>query len=213
MVGLIRAKNAWFTAQNASKWSIGIVVATKYQISQSFVIHQCVCKIIHTRSLKRFCCRSSFWNNELGLPRTVEKATHVASATCRVAWRHNYLSLLLFDRKTVTASSISLLTLSSSFSNTELCLLEPWKMGTYATYPYLGYHKDRVRVTWRVMSLLHQRHLPVPSWIPTLPKLGSIIGFSQRLLWPFSPIAIKAKNNLLSSAHGHCRVFGAINSS
>ncbi len=39
-------------------------------------------------------------------------------------------------------------------------------------------------------------YLHVPSWIPTLPKLGSILGFSQRLLWPFSPIAIKAKNNL-----------------
>jgi hypothetical protein len=25
-------------------------------------------------------------------------------------------------------------------------------------------------------------YLPVPSWIPTLPKLGSILGFSQRLL-------------------------------
>ena len=23
-------------------------------------------------------------------------------------------------------------------------VLEPWKMGTYVTYPYLGYHKDRV---------------------------------------------------------------------
>jgi hypothetical protein len=45
-------------------------------------------------------------------------------------------------------------------------------------------------------------YLHVPNWIPTLPKLGSLIGFSQRLLWPFSPIAIKAKNNLLSSAHG-----------
>jgi len=45
-------------------------------------------------------------------------------------------------------------------------------------------------------------YLNVPSWIPTLPKLGSILGFSQRLLWPLSPIAIKAKNNLLSSAHG-----------
>jgi hypothetical protein len=45
-------------------------------------------------------------------------------------------------------------------------------------------------------------YLPVPSWIPTLPKLSSILGFSQRLLWPFFPIAIKAKNNLLSSAHG-----------
>jgi hypothetical protein len=41
-------------------------------------------------------------------------------------------------------------------------------------------------------------HLHVPIWIPTLPKLGSILGFSQRLLWPFSPIAIKAKNNRLS---------------
>jgi hypothetical protein len=45
-------------------------------------------------------------------------------------------------------------------------------------------------------------YLHVPSWIPTLPKIGIILGFSQRLLWPFSPIAIKAKNNLLSSAHG-----------
>ncbi len=45
-------------------------------------------------------------------------------------------------------------------------------------------------------------YLPVSSLIPTLPKLGSILGFSQRVLWPFSPIAIKAKNNLLSSAHG-----------
>ena len=33
----------------------------------------------------------------------------------------------------------------------DLSLLEPWKMGTYATYPYLGYHKDRVR------SRSHQR--------------------------------------------------------
>ena len=41
-------------------------------------------------------------------------------------------------------------------------------------------------------------YLHVPSWIPTLPKLGSILGFSQRLLWTFPPIAIKAKNNLLS---------------
>jgi hypothetical protein len=41
-------------------------------------------------------------------------------------------------------------------------------------------------------------YLHVPSWIPTLPKLGSILGFSQRLLRPFSPIDIKAKNNLLS---------------
>ncbi len=39
---------------------------------------------------------------------------------------------------------------------------------------------------------------PVSSWIPMLPKLGSILGFIQRLLWPFPPIAIKAKNNLLS---------------
>jgi hypothetical protein len=39
-------------------------------------------------------------------------------------------------------------------------------------------------------------YLHVPSWIPTLPKLGSILGFSQRLLSPFSPIAIKAKNCL-----------------
>ena len=45
-------------------------------------------------------------------------------------------------------------------------------------------------------------YLPVSSWIPTLPKLGRLIGFSQRILWPFPPIAIKAKNNLLSSAHG-----------
>jgi len=41
-------------------------------------------------------------------------------------------------------------------------------------------------------------YLHVPTWIPTLPKLGSIIGFSQRLLCSFSPIAIKAKKNLLS---------------
>jgi hypothetical protein len=45
-------------------------------------------------------------------------------------------------------------------------------------------------------------YLPVSSWIPTLPKLGSLIGFSQKILRPFSPIAIKSKNNLLSSAHG-----------
>jgi hypothetical protein len=61
------------------------------------------------------------------------------------------------------------------------------------------------------MNPIHTGYSPVPSWIPTLPKLGSILGFSQRLLRPFSPIAIKAKNNLLSLAHGHCRVFGAIN--
>ena len=41
-------------------------------------------------------------------------------------------------------------------------------------------------------------YLHIPRWIPTLPKLGSILGFSQRLLWPFSPIALKATNNLLS---------------
>ncbi len=41
-------------------------------------------------------------------------------------------------------------------------------------------------------------HLPVSGWIPTLPKLGRLLGFSQRILLPFSPIAIKAKNNLLS---------------
>ncbi len=41
-------------------------------------------------------------------------------------------------------------------------------------------------------------YLPISRWIPTLPKLGSLLGFSQRVLWPFSPIAIKAKNNLLS---------------
>ncbi len=35
-------------------------------------------------------------------------------------------------------------------------------------------------------------YLHVPSWIPTLPKLGSILGFSQRSLWPFSPIAINS---------------------
>ena len=45
-------------------------------------------------------------------------------------------------------------------------------------------------------------YLPISSWIPTLLKLGSILGFSQRILWSFSPIAIKAKNNILSSAHG-----------
>ncbi len=44
-------------------------------------------------------------------------------------------------------------------------------------------------------------YLPASNWIPTLPKLCSILGFSQRVLWPFSPIAIKAKNNRLSSAH------------
>jgi hypothetical protein len=41
-------------------------------------------------------------------------------------------------------------------------------------------------------------YLHVPSWIPMLPKLGSILRFSQRLFCPFSPIAIKVKNNLLS---------------
>ncbi len=41
-------------------------------------------------------------------------------------------------------------------------------------------------------------YLQISSWIPTPPKLGSLLGFSQRILWPFSPIAIKAKNNLLS---------------
>jgi hypothetical protein len=40
-------------------------------------------------------------------------------------------------------------------------------------------------------------YLQVSSWIPTLPKLGSILGFSQRFFLPFSPIAIKAKNYLL----------------
>ncbi len=29
-------------------------------------------------------------------------------------------------------------------------------------------------------------YLHVPRWIPTLPKLGSVLGFSQRILWPFS---------------------------
>ena len=39
----------------------------------------------------------------------------------------------------------------------------------------------------------------LPAWIPMLPKLGNVLRFSQRLLWPFSPdIAIIAKNNLLS---------------
>ena len=39
----------------------------------------------------------------------------------------------------------------------------------------------------------------LPAWIPTLPKLGNVLGFSQRLLWPFFPnIAIITKNNLLS---------------
>ncbi len=42
-------------------------------------------------------------------------------------------------------------------------------------------------------------YLPVSIWIPTLPNLGRLTGFSQRILRPFSPIAIKAKNNLLSS--------------
>ncbi len=45
-------------------------------------------------------------------------------------------------------------------------------------------------------------YLPVSSWIPMLPKLGRLIRFSQRILWPFPPIAIKAKNNILSSAQG-----------
>ena len=40
-------------------------------------------------------------------------------------------------------------------------------------------------------------YLPVTSWIPTLPKIGSILGFNQRVFWPFPPIAIKGKNNLL----------------
>jgi hypothetical protein len=53
-------------------------------------------------------------------------------------------------------------------------------------------------------------YLPVTSWIPTLPKIGSILGFSQRALRPFSPIAMKAKNNLLSYAHV-MHTFGAIN--
>ncbi len=46
----------------------------------------------------------------------------------------------------------------------------------------------------RVPQIQSARHIPpkagipipgylhVPSWIPTLPKLGSILGFSQRLL-------------------------------
>ena len=32
------------------------------------------------------------------------------------------------------------------------------------------------------MNPIHTGYSPVPSWIPTLPKLGSILGFSQRLL-------------------------------
>jgi hypothetical protein len=27
----------------------------------------------------------------------------------------------------------------------------------------------------------------LPAWIPMLPKIGYIFGFSQRLLWPFPP--------------------------
>ncbi len=45
-------------------------------------------------------------------------------------------------------------------------------------------------------------YLPLFGWIPMLSKLGSILRFSQRILWSFPPIAIKAKNNLLFSAHG-----------
>ncbi len=32
------------------------------------------------------------------------------------------------------------------------------------------------------MNPIHTGYSPVPSWIPTLPTLGSILGFSQRLL-------------------------------
>ena len=32
------------------------------------------------------------------------------------------------------------------------------------------------------MNPIHTGYSPVPSWIPTLPKLGSILGFSQILL-------------------------------
>jgi hypothetical protein len=42
----------------------------------------------------------------------------------------------------------------------------------------------------------------VPSWIPTLPKIGNILGFRQRTLQPFPLIAIKATNNLFSYAPG-----------
>jgi len=31
-------------------------------------------------------------------------------------------------------------------------------------------------------------YLRVPRWIPMLPKLGTILGCSQRLLWPFPSI-------------------------
>jgi hypothetical protein len=44
--------------------------------------------------------------------------------------------------------------------------------------PELTAPKDRIQLP--VYSLL-------PSWIPTLPKLGNVLGFSQRLLWPFFP--------------------------
>ena len=30
-------------------------------------------------------------------------------------------------------------------------------------------------------------YLQLQSWIPTLPKIGSILGFNQRMLWPFPP--------------------------
>ena len=70
----------------------------------------------------------------------------------------------------------------------------PWVPQIQSASPTTSHESIACKTGVPLPGYLHN-----PSCIPTLPKLGSILGFSQRLLWPFSSlVAIKAKNNLLS---------------